>query len=641
MPASARKILQFADASFDPIRRTLQRPEAGVDLDRSAAAILHCLAERAGKTIGKDELIRIGWPGRVVTENSLSKAIARLRAALDDAEGRLIESDHGFGYRLSAGVRVIETAPAAATPATTAADSSPTATQPVTEPVPPAARPSPAASMRPLIRAASLLLLVTALAALGIVSKPGSNAPTATSDSRAPVAIAILPFRGSGDAVLPALHRELATALAQAPQLRLVAPESLERFRDQPAAVDEVTRSFAVDAILSGEVQAQADRWRIRVELIRTRDSILVWSQVFQGARTDITALTGEIAAALPTVVAFAWSKAGIVGEGRRTTRNEAAYAEFFKAQALFKDDETGGRRALAAYERAVAIDPNYSEAWLALADLLSHNGFYAGSAAEALAGKRRAMEILDRLLGDDPQHLGALRMRGALRAAHWWDWDGAEADFRLVASLEHAENAHDHVNLARIAGARGQLDAALALAKRAIDAAPMATSGHDYAAYLELARGNLDQAERFATLATRLAPLDEHAHYYLGLIALLRGDRDAALAHFDDSAHVLRLAGRAAALSSAGDRVGSERELEQLRTRYGHLDAFRVAQVHAWRNEPDAAFDWLARAIAQREASLMYLQFDPLLAPLRTDPRFAAVLAEVKLVPRDAGATR
>lgn len=91
---------RFGRVEWDPASRRLWvdgRPPA---LDRASLGIFALLAEQAGSDVHKDRLLEAGWPGRVVHENSLAKAIGRLRHAMGEDGGRL-ETVHGHGYRLS------------------------------------------------------------------------------------------------------------------------------------------------------------------------------------------------------------------------------------------------------------------------------------------------------------------------------------------------------------------------------------------------------------------------------------------------------------------------------------------------------------------------------------------------------------
>lgn len=93
---------RFGQIEFDPASRRFLVEGRSIALDRQCLAILALLVDEAGRDVDKDRLLEAGWPGRVVHENSLAKAISRLREAMG-ADGKLLETVHGIGYRLAAG----------------------------------------------------------------------------------------------------------------------------------------------------------------------------------------------------------------------------------------------------------------------------------------------------------------------------------------------------------------------------------------------------------------------------------------------------------------------------------------------------------------------------------------------------------
>jgi DNA-binding winged helix-turn-helix (wHTH) protein/TolB-like protein len=619
---------RFADAELMAAERELRIGGRKVVLDRSATDVLVCLLERAGETVSKPELLRAGWPGRVVTENSLSKAIARIRAALDDGDGRIVESVHGYGYRIAGTVSRAHQAPASAPP------------EPEPEPAEPSLAPPAAAPRRRGFPSrwiapgfvAVAVAVVMAVSAIGWARRDtGAQSDAATIHS-----VAIRPFLSLSDtaadtAIAESITQKLSADLLLMPRFRVVPPHVAAAPAENPSDLRAIGKALGVAAVLSGTMTSADGRLRLTVMLSRTHDASLLWTEAFDRPAAELASLKHDLGAAVTRALTFHLAPGNFEGVGRGT-RNADAYAQFVNGAYLFKDDETGGRRALVAYERAVAIDPDYTEAWLRIADVLSHNGFYATDAQEALNGKKRAMAIIERVLTTDPDHVAALHMRAGLRYSHWWDWDGAIADYTRLSELGHGEDFMTRLNRVRVTAALGRIDEALTLVRQ-LQADTDNADVHALAAYLELSLGRLGVARDAAARATAADPLDEHARYYAGLCDLLEGQVDGALAHFDDSAHVLRLTGRASALHTAGDRAGSDRELAVLVSRYGHLDAFRIAQVHAWRGEHDLAFEWLERALVQHEASTMYLKFDPLLASIRGDARFSDILRRVNLL--------
>ncbi|HEY1142146.1 MAG TPA: tetratricopeptide repeat protein [Lysobacter sp.] len=94
---------RFGRMVLDEQVAALQVDGAGVALDRSSYDVLLALLRHAGEVVTKDELLEAGWPGRVVSENSLAKAVSRLRQALGE-DGDAIRVVHGYGYRLAAAV---------------------------------------------------------------------------------------------------------------------------------------------------------------------------------------------------------------------------------------------------------------------------------------------------------------------------------------------------------------------------------------------------------------------------------------------------------------------------------------------------------------------------------------------------------
>lgn len=477
-----------------------------VALDRSGFDLLRCLMRNAGQVIGKEELLRVGWPGRVVSENSLAKAIGRLRQTLRDPDGELLRVVHGYGYKLAGSV----------------------SSSPVTADVAP---------------------------------KP--ERPAETAEDRVDTTIA-----------------------------------RLSLYRSRTIAGIALGLALMLFAVTRVDLSAGAPPTRLAVP-----------------------------ARAAPTPP----PSIPVLAADRRGTDSAEAYEQWLLARSIFQDDETAGRRSLAAYERAVALDPAFAAAWIGIASVVGHSGFYADDAKQALAGKQRALDALNHAIAIDPGNALAFLMRGDYRYAHWWDWPGAEQDLERAVLLAPEETESYLIRMSRVRAAFGNLQEALALNRRALELNPE-SGARTVMGYHLTALGEFAQARELLEAAVRKYPIDEHAHYYLGLGELLQARPGAALLHFENSAHYLRLTGLAIAYHSLGDRSASERNLQLLKTRYGHLTPYQAASVHAWRGEVDFAFQELERALELRDASVMYFKFDPLLHSLRATPRFRSLLRRVNL---------
>jgi tetratricopeptide (TPR) repeat protein len=122
-------------------------------------------------------------------------------------------------------------------------------------------------------------------------------------------------------------------------------------------------------------------------------------------------------------------------------------------------------------------------------------------------------------------------------------------------------------------------------------------------------------------------------AHLLIGLLDLDAGNIEAAGAAMEqETGEYYRLEGRAIVAFARKRVAESDAALRQLIDKYHGNAAIQIAQAYAYRGERDQAFEWLDRAIAQRDAGLVNFMTDPLFASLHGDPRFKTVLRRLNL---------
>jgi TolB-like protein/DNA-binding winged helix-turn-helix (wHTH) protein/cytochrome c-type biogenesis protein CcmH/NrfG len=627
-------IWRFGSVELDERDKRLSVDGAAVPLDRSGYDLLLCLVHHAGEVVPKEELLRVGWPGRVVTENSLAKAIGRLRQALGDPDGECLRVVHGYGYRLVADFRRDGAR----------REYDPAGAQAVIDL--PVANPSagtlPAAPRRrwwtPLLVGTTLLLAAVGAIHVGSRSPAPALAVTPSSPQTATSAsIAILPFLDLSEQhdqgyFSDGLAEQLLDSLARVPQIRVVSRTSSFAFRGGELDLRTIGSKLNAQTVLEGSVRKSADRIRVTVQLIKSVDGYHLWSETYDRPITELFAMQDEIVRAIVSALRIELLPDQQRELVRHAKTSAAAYEEFLLAHDVYKDDETAHRRSMAHFERAVELDPDFVEAWCGLADILGQSGMYADNADEALAGKRRALQIVDRVIALAPDNPDGWKMRGVYRTAHWWDWTGAEQDLQRAAALSPIDQEQPLVELARLRAAQGRLNEAIEFETRATQINPHSGNAWTVMGYHLTALGRFDKAREILTQAIRIQPLDEHARYYLGLGELLQGRTGAALPHFEDSAHFLRLTGQALAHHSLGDRAAADQDLQLLIARYGHILPYQAAEVYAWRGDKDKAFEWLDRAYELHDASFIYYSFDPLLRNLHDDSRYGALLKKLGL---------
>lgn len=617
---------RFGRMLLDEALAQLWVDERPVALERACLELLSYLLRHPGEKVDKDTLLRVGWPGRVVSENSLAKAISKLRHALDDADGSLLQVVHGYGYRLAWPPERIEALHESAEPGL-----------PATQSPAPAGRPGPRGRVRWLAGFALSLAAVAALLAGFVQWQKTPSTDTPAQPAPQVTVIAVLPFLDLSPQrdqayFADGLAEQLLDSLAQLPRLEVVARTSSFAYRDTALSAQEIGRKLGATMVLEGSVRISGERLRITAQLIDARNGYHLWSQTYDRPLQELFDLQDEITRAVVAALKIEFLPQKQRDEIRHTTRNPEAFRQYLLADSLPGLDQITERQRIQALRKAVALDPGYVEAWLALANQLNYDGLYQDSRDEAQAGKREALAILDRLASEYPRRADVFLLRGDVRFWSRRDMQGAEQDFAAARTADPRMEAERLVKIARVYAATGRLPQALVATERALQLQPTLDSALTVRGYHLLASARFAEARRVLAQGIGLIPKEPHNHYYIGLCDLLQGAPRESLAHFNNSHAVFRLSGTAAARWTLGERAAADDALRALTRRYGHIAQYEVAQVHAWRGERDQAFAWLQRSVAGREASVMYLPFDPMLRPLHGDPRWTALLRSAGL---------
>ena len=474
-----------------------------------------------------------------------------------------------------------------------------------------------------------------AIAATAPASPPVTPATPRPAAAARP-SIAVLPFEDMSQArdqeyFADGLSEELLNLLAQLPQLRVIARTSSFSFKDKDADVATIAKSLGVDHVLEGSVRKSGDTLRITAQLIRASDSSHLWSQTYDRKVTDVFKLQDEIAAAVVDALKVQLLPSQSFAEPHRTANSEAYNQFLLGTQYYRRQTAEGFKLAVAAFTRAVALDPSYAAAYarLSIAEMFASD--YAASAAAQEAGRQRAIAAAARALELDPQLAEGYAARARLRSSQSYDWAGALADLQKALALDPA-NVRIRRSYGNLLGNLGRTDEAIAELRAVVDADPLAADSWDVLGYHLMAARQPDAANAALLRSLELNPESSFSRVSLGQLQLLNGDAQAALESFDRSDAFWRRVGRAMALHTLGDATAADRELKELIAAESREAAYQIAEVYAWRGDTDQAFEWLDRAYAQQDGGLELIVTDPALESLRGDPRYTAMLRKLGL---------
>jgi TolB-like protein/Tfp pilus assembly protein PilF len=489
---------------------------------------------------------------------------------------------------------------------------------------------SPAAA-RPSRRVDRRALIAGGVAAAGVAGAGGwaLRRRMGAADDKS---IAVLPFANmSGDPsqayFADGLAEELRSALIRIGKLKVIARASCEAVRNE--SVTDAARKLGVATILTGSVRRSPTLIRVSAQLVDGANGVERWSETYDRAPGDALQIQSGIAESVTSALRIrlgGTEKAALTLGG---TRNAAAQDLFLQAQALrtADDSEAAFRKALVLYDAALALDPDYAEAHAARAFILANlAGAYAKSPEEMHAGYAQASAAGRRAVA-----LAAQLARGhealGLVSLDQLDMRGAEPQYQRALALA-GDDAVTLRNVALFLSEVGRDDQALALTARAAALDPLNPAIRaGQVRVLYFARRYAEAAAAARNLLA-VAPKLGGPGGLLGNCLLLLGQVREARAQYaqlpDDNYY--RFIGEAMAAARLGDRAGSDKAMARLKQLIGDTVSFQLGEIHAQRGEIDLAFAALDRAWTVRDPGLTDLRHDPLLDPLRGDPRYKAL---------------
>ncbi|MFZ3374504.1 MAG: tetratricopeptide repeat protein, partial [Chthoniobacterales bacterium] len=406
-------------------------------------------------------------------------------------------------------------------------------------------------------------------------------------------------------------------------------------------------QKLGVAHLVEGSVRKAGDVVRIAARLTRADTGEDLWSENYTRDLKDVFAVQTELAQTIVEQLRgrFAGGETGptakekIQAEVRAAekggTKNVEAH-EFYLQGRFYRDrhSEKSVGEALAAYQHAVELDPGFALAWAGLAD--THSWFCAFSTAGGQksfdAHLASAKDAVGRALAIEPNLPEGLFARATIQTNFDFDWNGAAQTVSKALALAPAD-PKIVIAAANLEMARGNMDRALELFRKAVDLDPVNPTARSFLAFNLAVTKHFAEARAEFPRVVELNPAAPWAHAGLGLSYLLENKfEEAATAAQGDAGEWARLLIVACARWGQKRIPESDAALAELTANDSETAAYQIAEVYAYRNDKDRAFEWLERARRQRDPGLASLRKDPLLTNLQADPRWNAFLHKMGL---------
>jgi len=444
--------------------------------------------------------------------------------------------------------------------------------------------------------------------------------------------IAVLPFADMSEQhdqeyFSDGLAEELLNLLAKTPGLHVIARTSSFYFKGKQVTLAEIAKSLGVANILEGSVRKSGDHLRVSTQLFVASSGEEIWSESYDLEFKDVFKVQDEIAGAV--AAALRLKLVPTQGIADRETSNVEAYALLLQARQFGREAGADNKnKAVDAYQKAIALDPRYAEAYAELAIMQNYIADFSSDAA----GYAAAMASAEKAVALAPDQADGYAARGVLRLTTNFDWSGAQADLSKALAIK-ADDSKVQARYAYVMAAVGRVAEATVAIKKSLAADPLSVSAWGNLSLYAIADGDYAGAHAALAHALELNPQSTYSLKNLGKLQLLEGYPAAASATFGACKdEVFRLYGVAMAEFSLGDVEKSQQALDELLAKHSDEAQFQIATVYAWRGEKDAAFTWLERSYVGHDGGLIEIKTEPLLRSLRGDPRYEQFLHRIKM---------
>ena len=628
---------RFGQFVLDPGKRTLSLAGSTVSLTPKAFDVLLFLAQNPNRLVTKEELLQAVWGDTFVEEGNLTQYIWQLRRALEDnsEDSRLIVTIARKGYQFTENVTVAEAADTVkqASVQGPTAESSLANTRSAIE-----GRGGKAMSKTPKPWPKVAFLVASTLILVAVAYGSWRHFAGMTPPRSQKIMLAVLPFENltgdpSKEYLADGLTEETISQLSRfnPEQLGVISRTSVMGYKHKDERPDQIGRDLSVQYLLENSLRESGNHMRLTTQLIQVKDQTHLWSHDYDYPVKDILTIEEDVANSVAREIQVRLTSKQQIELAQSHPVSPEAFDAYLQGYYFFqRNTDKDTDMAAKYYERATQFDPSYALAWAGLSRARKWQAVRGLIPKEE--GFRAARETVERALALNPNLAAAHSQMGRIKQQVDFDWSGADASFRRAAALEPG-NPESERMAASSARMLGRFEEALQLARRAVDLDPLNADSWQSLGDTEYYAGQLDESATDYEKALELNPDVFPGNISLSRTYIVQGRAQDALSEIERVRYDPERASlHAIAYYALGREKESDAVLRQLVAKYHTQNAYLIAQVYAFRNQFDEAFEWLDRAYVQRDDDLIVTKVDPLLKNLHPDARYTALLRKLNM---------
>jgi TolB-like protein/Tfp pilus assembly protein PilF len=452
--------------------------------------------------------------------------------------------------------------------------------------------------------------------------------------------IAVLPFanlsRDPDNAYFAAgIQDEIITRLSKIGDLNVISCTSTQRFKSSPDDIPAIAAQLGVANILEGSVQRTADAVRVNVQLIKGATDTHLWADTFDRKLTDIFTVESEIAKTIAATLQAKLTGSEQNAIAARPTENTEAYQLYLKGR-FFWNKRTGQNLNKAAdyFNQAIAADPNYALAYVGLADAFVLMPLYGAgtpqdSYPKAKAAAEKALQLDDTLA---EAHTSMAQV-----FCYALDFPSAIREFERGIELNpNYATGHQWFGSSGLISL-GRSDEAIKQVKRALELDPLSLVINTDLGNTYYRARRYDVAIEQLRKTIDMDPGFYYAHWNLGSALAAKGALVPAIQEYEkaralnDDPSMLGLLGNAYAVSGNKAEAVKIRDQLQAISKQRYVSGYSFALVYLGLGDKEEALQWLEKAYQDGAGeALRYIAVEPVLDPLRSEPRFTALVEKI-----------
>jgi TolB-like protein/DNA-binding winged helix-turn-helix (wHTH) protein/Tfp pilus assembly protein PilF len=635
--------LRFGVYEADPRSGELRKHGLRVPLEEKPFQALVILLQHAKEIVTREEFRQQLWPADIFIDfpHSLNTVIAKARRALNDSaeKPRYIETVGRHGYRFIE--KVVIEMPKIAAPVVLQAVPRTAGSKHALEDASGAIAGSGTAR-RNVRRIGMGVAVVAAVLALAVaVFNPRGWRDAVLRRPRHPIrSLAVLPLENlSGDAsqeyFADGMTDEMITDLAQIGSLRVISRTSSMQYKYAHKSLPQIAQELNVDAVVEGTVERNGNHIRIRAQLIEGEDDRHLWAESYEADLHDVLSLEDNVARDIAHKVRVELEPKDKQSQASFQPK-PAAYDAYLLGRYWWEQrNEQGLKKSVDYFNQAIALDPNYALAYSGLAGSYHVIGTYGIMPAdEAL---KKSEEMAHKALSLDNNLAEAHAVLADNMTTYQWNWAGAEPEYKRAIEL-NPNYAQVRQWYAEYLNAMGRPQEAIAQIQQAHDIDPVSLITNAVMGRVYFMARQYDQAIAQCKKTIEMNPGFARSYLYLARIyeqkqmypeAWMNYRKSRVLMGYETESQVEPLPSKTLDAQSYWKQrlAWAQDDLK-----HGRKASFDLAVAYSYLGDKNRAFQWLEKSYQEHSAWMAELKINPMNDPLRSDPRFEALVKRMKL---------